>query len=55
MIEKNQLKIIINENKKDHCNQANKKKLKENLINRLILDDKKISHIISSIKTDNQA
>ena len=48
LIEKNK-KIIINENKKDIIN-ANKKKLKDNLIKRLILDDKKISDITSSIK-----
>ncbi len=48
LIEKNK-KLIINENKKDVKN-ANKKKLKDNLIERLILNDKKISDIINSIK-----
>jgi glutamate-5-semialdehyde dehydrogenase len=42
-------KLIISENKKD-INNAIKKKLKDNLIKRLILDDKKILEIISSIK-----
>jgi glutamate-5-semialdehyde dehydrogenase len=42
-------KSIINQNKKDIKN-ANKKKIKNNLIQRLILDDKKISDIINSIK-----
>ena len=48
LIEKNK-KLILNENKKDIKN-ALKKKVKDNLIKRLILDDKKISDIISSIK-----
>ncbi len=48
LIDKNR-KLIINENKKDIKN-AIKKRIKENLIKRLILDDKKISNIISSIK-----
>ena len=42
-------KLILNENKKDIKN-ALKKKIKDNLIKRLILDDKKISDIINSIK-----
>ena len=41
-------KLIINQNKKDIKN-ANKKKIKSNLIQRLILDDKKISNIINSV------
>ena len=49
LIKKNR-KFIINQNKKDIFN-ARKKSLKENIINRLILDDKKISNIISSIKS----
>ena len=49
LIQKNK-KLIINQNKKD-LQIATKKKLKENFITRLILDDKKILHIISSIKT----
>ena len=48
LIIKNQLKIIT-ENKKD-INQANKKKIKENLIKRLLLNKTKISQIINSIK-----
>ena len=48
LIDKNR-KLIINENKKDIKN-ALKKKIKNNLIQRLILDDKKISNIINSIK-----
>ena len=48
LINKNR-KLIINENKKDIKN-AIKKRVKNNLIKRLILDDKKISNIISSIK-----
>ena len=48
LIEKNK-KLILNENKKDIKN-AFKKKVKDNLIKRLILDDKKISDIINSIK-----
>ena len=42
-------KLIINENKKDIKN-ANQKRIKSNLIQRLVLDDKKISIIINSIK-----
>ena len=48
LIEKNK-KLILNENKKDIKN-ALKKKVKDNLIKRLVLDDKKISDIINSIK-----
>ncbi len=48
LIEKNK-KIILNENKKDIKN-ALKKKVKDNLIKRLILNDKKISDIVNSIK-----
>ena len=48
LINKNR-KLIINENKKD-IKIAIKKKIKNNLIQRLILDDKKISSIINSIK-----
>ena len=48
LIEKNR-KLILNENKKDIKN-ALKKKIKDNLIKRLILDDKKISDIVNSIK-----
>ena len=48
LIEKNK-NLILKENKKD-INQAIKKKLRDNLINRLILNEKKISSIISSIK-----
>ena len=48
LIDKNR-KLIINENKKDIKN-AIKKGIKDNLIKRLILDDKKISNIINSIK-----
>ena len=48
LIDKNR-KLIINENKKDIKN-AIKKRIKNNLIKRLILDDKKISNIINSIK-----
>ena len=48
LIDKNR-KLIIYQNQKDIKN-AIKKKLKDNLIQRLILDDKKISNIISSIK-----
>ena len=49
LIKKN-MKFIINQNKKDIFN-AQKKGLKSNLIDRLILDEKKISNIISSIKS----
>ena len=48
LINKNR-KLIINENKKDIKN-AIKKKVRKNLIQRLILDDKKISIITSAIK-----
>ena len=48
IINKNR-KSIINQNKKDIKN-AHKKKIKNNLIQRLILDDKKISSIVNSIK-----
>ncbi len=47
LIDKNR-KLIINQNKKDIKNA--KKKIKINFIQRLILDDKKISSIINSIK-----
>ncbi len=49
LIKKNK-KLIINQNKKDIFN-SRKKNLKKNLINRLVLDEKKISNIISSIKS----
>jgi len=49
LIKKNK-ELIINQNKKDIFN-AQKKGLKKNLIDRLILDEKKISNIISSIKS----
>ena len=42
-------KLILTENKKDIKN-AQKKRLKENLIKRLILDHKKIKDIVNSIK-----
>jgi len=48
LIKKNK-NLILKENKKD-INQAIKKKLKDNLINRLILNEKKLSGIINSIK-----
>ena len=48
LIKKNQY-LILKENKKD-INQAVKIKLKDNLINRLILNEKKILSIINSIK-----
>ncbi len=48
LINKNR-KLIINENKKDFKN-ATKKNIKNNLIQRLVLDNKKISNIINSIK-----
>ena len=48
LIEKNK-KLIIKENQKDIRN-AYKKKLKDSLIDRLILNDKKILDIIKSIK-----
>ena len=42
-------KLIILQNKKDTKN-ATKKKLTENIINRLMLDSKKINKMIISIK-----
>ena len=48
LIDKNR-GLIINENKKDIKN-AIKKKLKKNLIQRLLLDDKKITSITNSVK-----
>ena len=48
LIQKNK-KNIIKENIKDIKN-AGKKKLKDNLINRLVLNDKKITDIVNSIK-----
>ena len=48
MIEKNK-NLIIRENKKD-IQKAHKKKLKDNFIKRLILDEKKIFDIVNSIK-----
>ena len=48
LIKKNK-KIIIKENKKDIKNAYNKK-IKKNLINRLILNDRKILDIINSVK-----
>ncbi len=48
LINKNR-KQIINQNKKDIKN-ANEKLLKKSLVERLILDDKKISNILISIK-----
>ena len=48
LIEKNK-KLILNQNLKD-INNAYKKKLKDNLIKRLILDNKKILNIVDSIK-----
>ena len=49
LIEKNK-KLILHQNIRDVAN-AKKRGLKSNLINRLILDEKKISKIISSIKS----
>ena len=49
LIKKNK-ELIINQNKKDIFN-ARKKGVKKNLIDRLILNEKKISNIISSIKS----
>jgi len=49
LVKKNK-NLIINQNKKDIYN-AKKKGIKSNLINRLILDNKKISSIISSIQS----
>ena len=46
---KNHLKII-SENKKD-LKKAREKKIKENLINRLLINDKKIFQIVNSIKS----
>ena len=46
MIERNK-KLILKENEKDLRN-AYKKKLKDNLIKRLVLDNKKILNIIKS-------
>ena len=43
-------KLIINQNKKD-INNAQKKGIKSNLINRLILNEKKISDIINTIRS----
>ena len=43
-------KLIINQNKKD-INNAQKKGIKSNLIKRLILNEKKISDIIDTIKS----
>ena len=48
LIEKNN-KLILNENKKDIKN-ALQKRIKDNLIKRLVLDRKKISDIVRSIK-----
>ncbi len=48
LIDRNR-KLIINENKKD-IKDAYKKKIRPNLIQRLVLNDKKISSIIQSIK-----
>ena len=49
LINKNK-KLIIDQNKKDIF-QAQKKRLQLNLIDRLILDEQKISYIANSIKT----
>ena len=46
LIKKNK-NLILRENKKD-INQAIKKKLRDNLINRLVLNEKKLSGIINS-------
>ena len=48
LIEKNK-KLVLNENKKD-IKKAYKKKLKDNLVSRLTLNDKKILDIVNSIK-----
>ena len=48
LINKNR-KLIISQNKKD-IERAIKKKIKSNLVQRLVLDNKKISAIINSIK-----
>ena len=47
LIKKNK-KLIIKQNQKD-INIAKKKRVQQNLIDRLILNDKKISHLINSI------
>ena len=49
LISKNK-KLILNENLKD-IKIANKKKLKDNLLKRLVLNDKKILDIVGSIKS----
>ena len=49
LIKKNKLKIIL-ENNKD-LKKAKEKKLKENLIKRLLINEEKIFQIINSIKT----
>ena len=49
LLKKNRVKII-SQNKKD-LKEARDKKLKENLIKRLLIDEKKILQIINSIKT----
>ena len=49
LIKKNE-KLIINQNRKD-VNAAKKRGFKKNLIDRLILDEKKIANIINSIKS----
>ena len=51
LIKKNE-DLILKENKKD-INQAIKIKLKDNLMDRLILNEKKILGIINSIKRNN--
>ena len=51
LIEKNK-KLILMENKKD-IKKANEKKFKDNLINRLILNDKKILDIECSTHPHN--
>ena len=48
LIKKNK-NLILKENKKD-INLAIKKKLRDNLINRLILNEKKLTGIVNSIK-----
>ncbi len=49
LIKKNK-KLIINQNRKD-VNAAKKRGFKKNLIDRLILDEKKIANIINSVKS----
>ncbi len=49
LIKKNE-KLIINQNRKD-VNAAKKRGFKKNLIDRLILDEKKIANIINSVKS----